>query len=345
MTSSLKLLAAAIVALAALPGTARALEKVSIGIVGAASDITVYLAEKKGFLREEGLDGNYLTFDSAAKMIAPLGAGQLDVGAGAWSAGLYNAVDRGIPIKIVADKATNKAPYDYRVVIVRKPLVESGAFKSLADLKGRKIGIVAVGAGDNSSLNQALKSVSLTLDDVERVYLGFPAQVVALSNGGIDVAFSADPNATQAQNQGIAVKFAPYSSFYPVEETGVILFGPSFLEGHRDVAQKFVRAYLKAVRFYDGALKNGKIAGPGADDVIAALGELTKNPDPALYRAMTPAWANPDGRIDMPSLKQDLAFFKQSGDYKGKLSGTELIDGSFVEAALKDIGPYGGPTQ
>ena len=324
---------------------ARALEKVSIGIVGAASDITVFLAEKKGFLREEGLEGNYLNFNSAAKMIAPLGAGQLDVGAGAWSAGLYNAVDRGIPIKIVADKATNRAPYDYRVVLVRKALVESGAVKSFADFKGRKVGIVAAGAGDNSSLNVALKSVGLTLDDVERVYLGFSAQIVAMSNGGIDAAFNADPNATEGEREGIAVRFAPYSSFYPVEETGVILFGPSFLEAHRDVAQKFVRAYLKAVRFYDGALKGGKIAGPGADEVIAALGELTKKPDPTLYRAMTPAWSNPDGRIDMPSLKQDLAFFKESGDYKGKLTGEELIDGSFVEAALKDIGPWGGPTQ
>src|SRR5580692_691127 len=119
---------------ASLPGIGRADETVTIGIVGAASDITVFLAQKKGFLHDEGLTADIIAFDSGAKMVAPLGAGQLDVGAAAWSAGFFNAVDRGIGIKIVGDKATNMAPYDYRVVIVRKALIEQGAVKSLADL-------------------------------------------------------------------------------------------------------------------------------------------------------------------------------------------------------------------
>jgi NitT/TauT family transport system substrate-binding protein len=201
------LLIAGFVALALAPDAARADETVTVGIVGAASDIVPYLAEKKGFLHEEGLHADIINFDSGAKMVAPLGAGQLDVGSGAWSAGLFNAVDRGIGIKIVADKATNQAPYDYRVVIVRTALADS--IKSFADLKGRKIGITAAGAADNSSLAAALATAGLTVKDVDREYMGFSAQLVALTNGGIDAAFSVEPDATVAVHKGIAVKFRP----------------------------------------------------------------------------------------------------------------------------------------
>jgi NitT/TauT family transport system substrate-binding protein len=313
---------------------------VTIGIVGAVSDITLYLAQKKGFFHDEGLNANLVTFDSGAKMVAPLGAGQLDVGAGAWSAGLFNAVERGIGIKIVADKATNKAPYDYRIVIVRKALIDQGAVKSFADFKGRKVGVVAQGAADNSAVNEAMKTVGLKASDVERQYMGFSAQLVALSNGGIDAAFNSEPDATIGLRQGISVKFKPNSAFYPVEESAVILFGTNFIERHREAAQKFTKAYLRAVRFYDDSLKDGHIAGPGADYIFAALAELTKQPDITIFRDMVASWSNPDGAIDMPTLTKDLAFFKESGDVKADIKPEQVTDSSFVQQALKELGPY-----
>jgi len=316
---------------------ARADDTVTIGVVGAVSDVVLYLAQKKGFFHEEGLKGDITLFDSGAKMVAPLGAGQLDVGAGAFSAGLFNALGRGIDIKIVADKATNKAPYDYRAVIVRKPL--AGAIKTLADLKGRKIGITANGASDNSVLAVGLKSVGLGLGDVERVYLGFSAQLVALQNGGIDAAFSSEPDVTIGVREGIAVKFKPYSAFYPVDQSGVILFGSSFLDSDRAKGERFMRAYLRAVRFYDSSLKDGHITGPNADYIFQAISELTKKPDKSLYREMVAAWANPDGAVNMASIGTDLANFKAEGDVQANITPQQAVDMSFVQDALKTLGP------
>ncbi len=195
----------------------------------------------------------------------------------------------------------------------------------------------------SSSLNEALKAGHLMRADVEVEYLGFSAQLAALANGGIDVAFSAEPNATIAVRKDIAIKWKPYSAFYPVQETGVILFGTSLLEKRRDVGTKFMAAYLRAARFYDGALKNGHIAGPGADEVIAALMELTKTTDASVFREMTPSWCNPDGTNDRASFDKDLAFFRSTGALEGTVSGAKVLDGSFVAAALKTLGPYKGP--
>src|SRR5689334_14503339 len=73
---------------------------VNIGATSSASDAPLYIADKKGFFREEGLEAKVTNFRSAADMVAPLGTGQVDAGAGSASAGLYNAMLQGIKIRI-----------------------------------------------------------------------------------------------------------------------------------------------------------------------------------------------------------------------------------------------------
>src|SRR5713101_7082326 len=92
-------------------------------------------------------------------MIAPLGAGQLDVGGGATSAGLFNSAARGIGIKIIADKGSNLPGYSYVSLLVRKELVDSGKFKTLQDLKGLRCAEPGRAGSPGSTLNEALKSV------------------------------------------------------------------------------------------------------------------------------------------------------------------------------------------
>src|SRR5262245_2368065 len=89
------------------PIGAAAAQAITVGATSSTSDAPIYIADKKGYFRDEGLDVKVTNFRSAADMVAPLGAGQIEAGAGSASAGLYNAVARGIKIKIVADKASS----------------------------------------------------------------------------------------------------------------------------------------------------------------------------------------------------------------------------------------------
>ena len=61
------------------------LVNVRVGIVNASSDVGFFIADKKGYFREEGISVSFTEFDSGARMVAPLGTGQLDVGAGSVS--------------------------------------------------------------------------------------------------------------------------------------------------------------------------------------------------------------------------------------------------------------------
>ena len=146
LARGLAVLAAA--GLMSVAAPAQELKPVKIGVVNLSTDVAFYIAEKRGYFKAEGLKADFAYFDSGAKMIVPLGTGALDTGGGATSAGFYNAVDRGIELRIVADKGMSVDGYDYKALVVRKDLIDSGAFKSLADLKGKKVAVVAQGAAD-----------------------------------------------------------------------------------------------------------------------------------------------------------------------------------------------------
>jgi ABC-type nitrate/sulfonate/bicarbonate transport system substrate-binding protein len=148
-------------------------ETVRVGIVGASSDAPFFIADAKGYFSAEGLVLELTSFDSGAKMVAPLGTGDLDAGGGAVSVGLYNAVKRGVGLKIVADKVHYGPGYGFASLLVRKELVESGKFKSYGDLKGLRVALSGVGIGDESVLNEALKRGGLKWGDAAPVYMGF----------------------------------------------------------------------------------------------------------------------------------------------------------------------------
>jgi NitT/TauT family transport system substrate-binding protein len=296
-------------ALDAARSSADAADQVKIGISRTISDAGYYMADAMGFFREEGMEVSITGFNSAAQMIAPLGTGELDVGGGTVSAGLYNAVGRGILMKIVADQASIKPGYGYSSLMVRKDLVDSGRYKSFADLKGMKVAIGAPGTGTASALNEALKKGGLKYSDVDVVYIGFPEHLPTYKNKGIDASITNEPTMTRAIEDGVAVRVAGNDVTYPDQQTAVTFFSDHFIKNRRDVAERFMRAYLRGVRMYNDALKDGRLAGPKASEVIPILVKYTTIKDESMFRRMVPSYCNPDGEVNVASLKKDLEFF------------------------------------
>lgn len=324
-----------------IAGSAAELAPVAVGITNTSSDVGFFIADKRGYFRAEGIAISLTPFNSAAQMVAPLGSGQLDVGGGTVAAGLYNAVGRGIKIRIVADKGSIKPGYGYSMLMVRQDLVASGRYHSLKDLKGMKIAISAPGTGTESALNEALKKGGLGIGDVELTYLGYPDHLLAYRNRGIDASITNEPTATLAAREGVAVRIAGNDELYPDQQTAVVLYSDEFSTVRHDVAQRFMDAYIRALRDYVDALQGGKLAGPGADAIIAILTAETPVKDAAIYRDITPNWVNPDGHVNGATLANDLAFFKQQGLITaGNVQVSDVVDDSFVAASLVKLGVY-----
>ena len=327
-------------AVSCLGAAASAEDTVKVGVNGVVSDAAFFIAQEKGYFAKQGIKVELVHFDSGPQMVAPLGTGQIDAAAGASSAGLFNAAARGIGLKVVADKGSAPVGYSYVPIIVRKDLIDEGKVKTYADFKGLKVAEAGKGGTPGPILNEALKRGGLDYDDVQHVYnLGYPQQVLALANKAIDVGVTAEPSATQAINKGYAVRFSA-PDHYPNQQIAVLLYGDLFIKNRSDAATKFMVAYLEGVRFYNGALNDGHFKGPNAPELIDILIKYANVKDRALYADMTPNGCNPDGHLDLASMKKDYEFYKMHGYLEGDMSVDGLIDQSFVDRALKTIGPY-----
>ena len=323
---------------------ASAAEQERIGVARTIRDVGYYVADAKGFFGQEGLEVSIVPFNSAAQMVAPLGTGELEVGGGTVSAGFYNAVGRGILMRIVADQASIKPGYGFSSLMVRKDLVESGRYRSYADLKGMKVAVGAAGTGSASALNEALKKGGLKFSDVEVVYIGFPEHLAAYRNKGIDACITNEPTLTRAVEEGVAVRVAGNDIIYPGQQTAVTFYSDRFIKDHRDLAERFMLGYLRGVRVYVDALKDGRLAGPNAGEVISILTGYTRIKDAGMFRRMVPSWVDPNGEVSLAGLRKDLDFFRELGLIEKKdIDVNAVVDSSFAKAAVARLGPYRPP--
>jgi NitT/TauT family transport system substrate-binding protein len=334
-------IAAAVVTIAA-PASVMANDEttVTIGIANSVSDAPFFLAKKLGYFTEAGIVPKFQTFDSAAKMIAPLGTGQLDVGAGGPSAGLYNAIARGVDIKIVADKGSTPKGFGFMPLLVRKSLVDSGKYHGPKDLKGLRVAESAQGSSSAPDLEMLLRKVGLGYNDVQHVFMGFPEQALAFQNGSIDASFTTEPAATLAIRSGAAVRAIGDDEIHPNQQLAVLFYSGSFIHRNPQLAERFMQAYLKGVRYYNDALKGDRLKGRTSNDVIKTLIESTPLKDPAIYREMVPNANDPNGHVNVTSLLEDYKFFKSLGLVQGDVDVEKVVDPSFAAAAVKKLGRY-----
>lgn len=309
---------------------------VRIGEIGSSSDALFYIASERGYFKAEGLAAELVRFDSAARMIAPLGAGQLDVGGGSISPGLFNAIQRGVPIKIVADRCLLSPGRANLGLLVRKDLIDSGRIRDFADLKGKNIAINSKGTGTEIQLERALALGKVARSDVNVVEMGFPDVLTALQNKTIDAGFAVEPLVTIGAQRGISVRWKGGDELYPNHQIGVLLYGPDFWQKRPDAAKNFMVAYLRAIRDFINAFDNNK----GKEDIISILTRTTDIKDATTWSQMVPCGVNPDGYLGVPSITSDQDWYVANGYMEKKVDLAQMVDTQFVDYAVGKLGKY-----
>ena len=328
-------------ALLAAPAIGQGLAKVRLGVPNAATDVGYFVAHARGYFKDEGLDVEIIPFDSAARMIAPMASGELQVAAGGPSAGLYNGVARGLDIRMVSDKSKNVTNRSSVHVMVRKDLMDSGRVKSIKDLKGLKYANGAPGSSATSIFYTLLKRAGIALDEVQEVSMSFPQQVAALETGAIDFAAPPDPAGTLAMKRGIAKLLIESWELIPSHQVAVTLYGGKFIKEQADQGRRFMRAFLRGVRDHNDALDaTGNFAGARGDAIIDILVKYGPFKDPQIYKSFVMAFCDPDGKMDMASLQVDIDIFKEMKMLEAPVDLAKVLDTSFIDWAVKDLGPY-----
>lgn len=336
-----RLLATIALILSTAPLNAQPLQPVTVATTFSITDLNLFIAQSRGWFREEGLDVRIISTDSAARMIPALASGEVDVAGGAASAGLYNAVGRGIGIRVVADKSATPPGRYSQMFVIRKALVDSGRVKTVADIKGLKIATSAVGSAAMGTLARLYKMAGIGPGDIERAYLNVPQQIAALQNGAIDAAFPTEPVASEIIRQNIAAKLMTDDEIYPGHQIAIMFYSPAFREKRPAVARAFMRAYIRGVRAQNASIVNGKIAGKDAEEFIGLLAANTPVKDRDLIRSLTISYCSDDVIPNVASLEEDFSIFAAEGLIETKVSVADAVDLSIAREAARELAARG----
>ena len=148
--------------LALLASVAEAQEKVKVGALKLTSSAPLFIGVEKGFFKAYGIEPELVFFQAAAPIATALATGQIEVGATGLTAALYNIVLGGEKLWIVADKGREWPGYPLTAITVQKELWDGG-LRSVADLKGKRIGITQLGSTFHYQLGNVLEKHGLSL--------------------------------------------------------------------------------------------------------------------------------------------------------------------------------------
>jgi NitT/TauT family transport system substrate-binding protein len=319
-------------------GAGAVLTKLQVGLVVSVSDAGFFIANDKGYFKDQGIELEISRFDSAARMVAFLGTGQLDLGGGAPGAGLFNAIARDIPLKIVADKGHIAPGHGFEAIIVRKDLWDKGGFKSAADLRGKKVALSSRDIVPEVDLDTFLRSGGITINDVNVVTMAFGDMQAALSNGSIDAVQAIEPFVTQIVEKGIGVIWKRNDEVVSRQQVAVVLYSPKFASYNPGLARKFVLAYLKGVRDYNDAFVKKDPA--AKKEVVQILIRNTPVRDAALYDKMVMPGLDPQGRVNLDALNGQQNWFLGKGSQKTRVDLSKAVDNQYVDWAVKQLGVY-----
>ncbi|MBE3555531.1 MAG: ABC transporter substrate-binding protein [Firmicutes bacterium] len=307
---------------------------VKIAEDGAPSGAGFYIAEAKGYFRAYGINIQWVTFSNSEDMLPAVAADQVDLAGGISSASLFNAVAQGIDVKAIADKGHDLKNRSYFTLVIRKQL--AGKVKTYSDLKGLTCAISGRDSVDQYMLDKALGAGGLTEKDVHVVVIDdFGQMLAALANGSVDVAMEIEPFIAQGEAQGISVRFLDTTQYLEDAQCAIVLASPAFVQ-KRDVAERFMLAYLKGIRDYNAAFVTGN---KDRAAITRILMQYTPLKDPAIWNRAAPTGLDPDGNINIANLQMQYEYYKQGGNVKGNVDLHQVVDLSLAQQAAKLLGP------
>src|SRR5262245_45529420 len=309
--------------------------KVKVGQIGAVSDAGIFIAQEKGFFKDEGLDVELVTFKAAPQTLPALATDEVQLSGSAVTPALFNAFARGITMKLVADKGRVSKGFGWAAIVIRSDLADT--IKDFKDLKGRKFAVLGKGVSSTAQLGKALELGNIQPSEIEMIELGLPEMVAALGNKAIDGATLLEPFVTFATARNVGIRWKGMEEFLPFTgQNGVIIASQKFVDQKPDAARHWMTAYLKGTRAYVDAVTHGT----DRDAINAILAKHTAIKDIAVLTKIAPTGFDPNGRMEVKSLEADQEWFLKLGLQQARADLGKVIDYRFADYAVSRLGKH-----
>src|SRR4030095_5904095 len=254
-------------------------KKTQVGLIYeaiAATNAVLWLAEDARLFEKYGLDTKVIHARGAVPVQAPV-TGSVEFGAFSGSSAVA-AVLAGSDLVFVAAKGN----FAVMSVWVRR----DSPIKSLADLKGRTIGVTRAGSATHTIARLALKPVGLSDRDVKYLHHpGLPESFVSLDRGLVDASMGPPPRPGFRELVDLSSLKIPFLQ-------GAIEVQRSFLQSRRDTVLNLLKGYIETI----------KLAKEKPELAIAAISKRMRVP----AEIIRPVYQPHDNALEeMPYVRRD----------------------------------------
>lgn len=220
-------------------GTESVLTHVSIAVSTTPLSAPFYIAEAKGYFKEQGLDAKFIDTIGGHRCLKKVLAGEADMG----TVSDYPVMIQGFKRNDYAIVATFvSSDNDVKLIANHRK-----GIKQPADLRNKKIGTV-IGSSSHYFLDRFLLFNNMSLSDVSVKHVNPEEQPAALKRGDVDALSVWEPYAYLAKNnlQKESIIF-PAGEYY--RETFNLVIKKDFIKNNTDMVRKVLLALTKAIDF------------------------------------------------------------------------------------------------
>ena len=297
---------------------ARAIENVRVAYPSmGASVFSLIIAQKEGYLKEEGLDVQLLSIRGEIAIRTTL-AGEVDFFTNAGSA--LAAAVRAVPVKIVT-VFQDKPSWD---------LIAQPDIKSFAQLRGKNIGVMSPEGSLAVVAREMLRKNSIDpAKDVNLVVMGgdevrFPA----LQTKSIQATLFSTAMSVKAQREGF-IKLATASDYANLIEGGLATASDKIKQSPEKIF-RFVRAALKGLNYFVSKKE------PGIKYMMDALRLKDRELASAIYDIQSKLILR-EGFTDDKVLQSMIDSMKQTTKVQRDIKVSDIFDLSFVKKANEEL--------
>jgi NitT/TauT family transport system substrate-binding protein len=250
----------AIAVAAAVAAPAWGQDKVKVGVFPVSSSLPVFVAQDRGFFKEQRIDVEIIRLIGGPPNVSGLITNQIDSSSVLVTIEGMNANLKKPGVAMYISLNGQNAQYQMEQFVVRRGV----NVRSLADLKGKKI-MSAPGPANVTMARAVLAAVGLKEGDYSLDQLDMGQHVNAMTAGTFDAGYTLEPNAAVMRKNGVATTLeagviAKYILGDPKANAwvGGGVVSTDFLKNRPDVARRYAAAWAKAIDFINSDPKEAR---------------------------------------------------------------------------------------
>ena len=316
-------------------GRAHAAEPLRLGLLHTLSPAPFYIAQERGYFRDNGIDLTFRFFQAAQPIAAAAVAGDIDLGVTALTGGFYNLAEKGI-LKVIGGAMHEEPGYEGSAILVSNKAFDAGV-TAPAKLAGHSFAITQYGSSFHYMLGRIAEIEHF---DIKTVALR-PVQEVsnmlaAVETGQVDATIAIASQAKAAAAAGKAHIIAWVGDIVPYQITALFSTAQEIRQ-HADLLHAFAKAYRHGVADYREAFLRKDASGKPIHDAktdaaIVLIQKYVFTGDPhAREKILGGVGYYPaGGALDVADVSRQLSWFKTQGLVKGDLPASALVDTQFL---------------